>query len=167
MKKQSKGFTLIELLVVISIIGLLATLAVVSLGNARQKSRDAKRLADVRQMQTALALFQADRVDGSYAPGNALTMGTGTSCSGAACTMICDNGIVNSVTGCTNRTFMGLIPADPGSNDYIYTAWDTIPPLINPCGAAPCPWYTLAFALEGAAGGLAAGAHISDPNGLQ
>ena len=87
MTKQNKdaGFTLIELLVVISIIGLLATLAVISLGNARQKSRDAKRLSDVRQIQTALSLYQKDRIDGSYPVGNGVTLGTGTSCAGAAC----------------------------------------------------------------------------------
>src|SRR4030042_5957827 len=59
MRKQ-KGFTLIELLVVIAIIGFLSTRAVVALNNARQKSRDAKRVADVKQMQTALELYFND-----------------------------------------------------------------------------------------------------------
>ncbi len=60
MKKTKKGFTLIELLVVIAIIGLLSTLAIVALNSARQKSRDAKRVADVKQIQTALELYYND-----------------------------------------------------------------------------------------------------------
>lgn len=59
MRKQ-KGFTLIELLVVIAIIGLLSTLAVVSLNNARMKARDARRVSDVKQIQTALELYYND-----------------------------------------------------------------------------------------------------------
>ena len=56
MKKNRKGFTLIELLVVIAIIGLLSTLAIVSLNTARQKSRDTKRMADIRTLQSAIEL---------------------------------------------------------------------------------------------------------------
>ena len=63
MRNNKKGFTLIELLVVIAIIGLLSTLAVVALGNARMKSRDARRVADIKQIQTALELYFNDAGD--------------------------------------------------------------------------------------------------------
>ncbi|MFA7050238.1 MAG: prepilin-type N-terminal cleavage/methylation domain-containing protein, partial [Patescibacteria group bacterium] len=56
-KQKQKAFTLIELLVVIAIVGILATLAVVALQQARSRARDSKRLADVKQLQTALELF--------------------------------------------------------------------------------------------------------------
>ncbi len=57
-KNQSlTGFTLIELLVVIAIIGLLASVVLVSLNSARRKARITKRLADIKQVQTALELY--------------------------------------------------------------------------------------------------------------
>lgn len=56
LKKNNFGFTLIELLVVISIIGVLSSMVVVSLNDARAKARDAKRLNDVRQMANVLAI---------------------------------------------------------------------------------------------------------------
>ncbi len=60
-KRNTFAFTLIELLVVIAIIGILATVSIVALNNARAKSRDTKRVADVKSIQTALALYYSDK----------------------------------------------------------------------------------------------------------
>lgn len=51
------GFTLVELLVVISVIGLLASVILISLNSARAKARDARRIADLRQAASALELY--------------------------------------------------------------------------------------------------------------
>lgn len=56
MKKAETGFTLIELLVVIAIIGILSSVVLASLNSARQKSRDARRLADLQQIKLAAEL---------------------------------------------------------------------------------------------------------------
>lgn len=50
------GFTLIELLVVIAVIGLLASIVLVSVNNARSKARDVRRLSDVHQIVLALEI---------------------------------------------------------------------------------------------------------------
>lgn len=59
---QQKGFTLIELLVVIAIIGILSSVVLASMNSARKKSRDARRMRDLKAMQTALELlFDANK----------------------------------------------------------------------------------------------------------
>jgi prepilin-type N-terminal cleavage/methylation domain-containing protein len=61
MSKNINGFTLIELLVVISIIGLLASVVLASVSSARAKARDASRVQEMKQIQTALDLYYADQ----------------------------------------------------------------------------------------------------------
>jgi len=100
------GFTLIELLVVIAIIGLLASVVLVSFPGAMKKVRDAERLQDVKQILTALLIY--DENEGRY-----------PSISGDACCDGWDQG------PCGADPFIGalvdsgtatIIPSDPGDS---------------------------------------------------
>ncbi len=82
MKTNKKGFTLIELLVVIAIIGILASVVLASLNSARAKSRDARRIADLKQLQLAAELY-AD-ANGQKYPTALSALTTGCS-GGSAC----------------------------------------------------------------------------------
>ncbi len=57
MKNNKKGFTLIEILVVVAIIAILSSVVLIGLGPTRRAGRDARRVADLRQIQNALELY--------------------------------------------------------------------------------------------------------------
>jgi len=147
--RNKKGFTLIELLVVIAIIGLLATLAVVALQNAREKSRDAKRVSDVKQLQTALDLYFSDQ--NSY-PVQDVQLGKD-----AATDVLCSTGGFVGTCAATDTSYMDRVPADPtdvAPNTYMYSGTQTT--------------YTITFELEGPSGGLPGETTLTaSPAGIQ
>lgn len=55
-RQFNQGFTLIELLTVIAIIGILAAIIGANVSSARRQARDARRLADIKAIQTAVEL---------------------------------------------------------------------------------------------------------------
>jgi len=140
---NKKGFTLIELLVVIAIIGLLSTLAVVALGNARQKARDARRLSDLKQLQTALELYYTDQTAYPSTLDTGVLGGAGGVCLGTAG--------FSASAGCAGA-YMGQVPADPlAAQNYVYT------------GASSS--YSVTATLETTVNGLTGGVTLS-PSGI-
>lgn len=96
-----KAFTLIELLVVISIIGILSALLMVNVVGIRERARDARRKADLKEVKTALKMYYND--NDNY-PTTALFPAGGTEFS--------KDGTV----------YMREIPTDPlNSSVYVYS----------------------------------------------
>jgi len=115
MKNDNKGFTLVELLVVIAIIGLLSTIAVVSLGSARTKARDTKRLADTRQLMTALEQYYNDQ-NGYPTVAAPIALGSGSgqaNACGTAHLCTCLSSTNAFYDACAGTTYMGVVPTDP------------------------------------------------------
>ncbi len=135
---KQKGFTLIELLVVIAIIGLLASVVLLSLNSARAKSRDAKRLADIRQLASALELYFND--SGAYP-----NSGGGTPLA-------------------LTPNYIGQLPSNPAPvNDGSCAVGTTYNYTQTASGAS----YSYSFCLGATTGGYAGGAHTLSPAGIQ
>lgn len=157
---RKTGFTLVELLVVIGIIGILSTLALVSLNSARQKSRDAKRLSDVRQIQTALELYYGDKntypIEGTTASPVVL---------GSASAYTLSNGAgFDTKAASSGKEYMGQVPSDPLSDQsYLYHSTNEDG---SDCTSGRCEQYRIVFTLERSAAGFSSGSRTASPGGI-
>lgn len=99
---SGKGFTLVEVIIVIAVLGILASSLIVLIDpiSQTQKSRDSKRKADLKQIQSALELYRAD--NGAYPPNGSVRSGQSFS----------ENG----------TEYLKVVPVDPkNTTPYIYT----------------------------------------------
>ncbi len=101
--RTGAGFTLVEILIVVAVIGVLAAgfITILNPANQLKGSRDSRRKADLKQIQTGLELFRAD--NGSYPANGSI------SCGG------------NLTSG--SITYISNIPCDPSPpRSYVYTS---------------------------------------------
>lgn len=137
-KTKHSAFTLIELLVVIAIIAILSTLSVVALNSARAKSRDARRLSDIKTIRTALELYY--NTEGHYPA----AIGAGL-----------------PVTSTAGEVYLVKVPTNPSprtdngcaDSDYVYTP------------SADLSSYTLTFCIGNSSGDLTSGTWVATTNG--
>lgn len=155
MKNQRKGFTLLELLIVIAVIGLLSTVAVVALNQARAKGRNTKRVGDIKAVHTALELYYAENK--AY-PAMATATEIGTPTRNKLC------GAATFSSTCVGKPFLEKVPKAPVPQDGACTTVN------NPYmyqSVAPFSTYSLNFCLGGQTGVLGAGLHTADPGGIR
>lgn len=115
-----RGFTIIELLVVMAIIAMLASIIFVAMSSIQAKSRDTRRMEDMRELQKALGLYYVGTNQFPNAASPVTIDGTD-----AVSTALISAGAISGVSG------------DPVHPTYSYTYEST--------GVAS---YTLTFCLE-------------------
>ena len=156
--KNKLAFTLVEMLVVIAVIGILTTLAVVAVQNSRESTRNAKRVADIKQIQNALELYYNDNnaYPNTLIPGEVLSS--------------------NSIT------YIQQIPFAPTPNDGACSEEENAYTYINPYRLDyfyideeqwtydnwdyDRNYYNIHFCIGEKSGGLLAGEIVASPRGL-
>ncbi len=107
-----RGFTLIELLAVISIIAVLSAVAMTALAGERAKGRDARRLADLAQIQRALELYYTQHT--AYPAFNGVSTPTSGDCTAG--------GTGNDWCGLETalQPYISKLPRDPAGRQATY-----------------------------------------------
>lgn len=102
----------IELMIIVLVIGILALISVSFLNTSRAKARDAKRLIDVRRIQTALEYYKLDS-DNYPVVVNTVNLGLDA-------TKLCD-AASGSLVGAQNQCvteYLAPFPTGPAQSEY-------------------------------------------------
>jgi len=102
-RRRNSGFTLIELMIVVVILGLLATVVMPRILNRPEQARRMKAKIDIRNIESALALFKTDT-------GRFPTTSEGLQA------LVSNPGI----DGYSPDGYLDKMPLDPWGNSYVY-----------------------------------------------
>jgi len=127
-KNTKQGFSLIELLIVVAIMGILSAVVLSSLGTAREKARDARRVMDVKDM--AKILVENSDNGNNLLSGCAKAHSSTKTCTGVAlplasysdpsglATPVCTTGLAGTGTECAYSISNKLGTGAPGTEDF-------------------------------------------------
>jgi prepilin-type N-terminal cleavage/methylation domain-containing protein len=128
--KAKFGFSLIEILIVIGIIGILAAIAAISYNRSRIQSRDARRMADTREIFNSLQLYYTNTEE---FPPDCSDPGYSGACdindqpiAGVNSDSSEDRDFVTFLT----PDFLGTVPLDPtndADHSYLYSTFVEFP----------------------------------------
>lgn len=102
-QQKPNGFTLIELMIVVVILGLLATVIMPKILDRPEQARRVKAKADIRSIQSMLALFKTDT-------------GRFPNTSEGLLALVTNPGLDNY----SREGYLDQMPIDPWGNPYIY-----------------------------------------------
>ena len=97
-KQKEGGFTLVELIVVVTIMIVITALAMVSFTGINKRSRDSRRISDLKKISIALEIYRQEV--GSYPS------------------------VVSNMPGGLVSDYMDAMPTDPKSFSYFYERTD-------------------------------------------
>ncbi len=163
--KKGAGFTLIEILVVVAIIALLSSVILISVMSARQKGRDAKRLSDMTQMNTALELYFAAYKGYPSSTGGIPQSMVPTYISSLPSVAMPADGVCNTGHSSDTCTTADSACAGIPQNQYYYIASGTAYTAVS--GVQVYPDYVYFFCLGDKTGNFSAGPRVLNPKGVR
>lgn len=154
--REAQGWVVIGITAVITavvVFGILSTIAVVALNSAREKSRDSRRVADIKQIQVALELYFADQaqypVKGSQKKPFIIDKASSPLSLSSAGFVTRGSLKEGSIL------YMGEIPINPSPGGIFYEY----------IGGGNT--YSIKFSLVGSVGDIESGMHVAGPDGIE
>lgn len=146
LKQRQSGFTIVELLIVIVIIGILATLVIVTFSGVQQRARDSERKTDINAVAGQLEAFYANK--GYYPPKVDFESASFRSTN----EIRIDDKAFADPSSPNTKTFTAGIAPDPvpsgTARTYYYQALNSDDTACT-TAAAQCAKYTVSASLEG------------------